>query len=191
MNSTNPFLQRKRVFNIQAEKFYREACELFYQKNYDASLSLLEQATVLDKMHAKAFILKGDIKLLNEGNEMEALEAYDKALLANPCSTQALGSKAYVLDILGRYKEAFENCEKAFEYVNQEDNDQLSSLYDQKISLLCSLKNYDGADKVLLEAISVLSEENGNYLKSCYAQKIISKKKEAKSETQPNLKLIF
>ena len=113
MNTSNPFSQKKKVFNIKAEKLYRDACELFYSKNYDASLELLEQTTILDKNHAKAFILTGDIKLLNEGNEKEALEAYDKALMANPCSTQALGSKAYVLDILGRFEEAFENCEKA------------------------------------------------------------------------------
>ncbi len=191
MNTSNPFSQKKKVFNIKAEKLYRDACELFYSKNYDASLKLLEQTTVLDKNHAKAFILTGDIKLLNEGNEKEALDAYDKALMANPCSTQALGSKAYVLDILGRFEEAFENCEKAFEYANKDDNDQLSSLYDQKISLLCSLKKYDDAGKALTEAISVLTEDNANYLKSCYAQKINSKKKMAKTENQPNLKLIF
>ena len=128
---------------------------------------------------------------MNEGNETEALDAYEKALMANPYSTQALGSKAYVLDILGRYEEAFENCEKAFTYANKADNDQLSSLYDQKISLLCSLKKYNEADKVLHEAIGTLSEENSNYLKSCYSQQINSKKKKAKTENQPALKLIF
>jgi len=191
MNLSNPINSRKKLFNIKAEKAYREACDLFYLKNYKASLSLLEETTMLDKTHSKAFILMGDIKLLNEGNEQEALDAYEKALLANPCSTQALGSKAYVLDILGRYDEAYENCQKAFEYVNKEDNDQLSSLYDQKISLLCSMKNYNEAGKALNEALNVLSEDNGNYLKSCYAQKINSKKKKAKSENQPTLKLVF
>ena len=94
---------------------------------------------MLDKAHTKALLLIGDIKLLTEGSEQEALEAYDRAILSSPDCTQAYGSKAYVLDILGRYDEAFENCEKAFEYVNREDNAQLSSLYDQKISLLCSI----------------------------------------------------
>ena len=71
-------------------------------------------------------------------------------------------------NILGRYEEAYDNCLKAFEYVNSEDNDQLSSLYDQKISLLCSMEKYEEAGKTLTEALHVLSEDNGNYLKSCY-----------------------
>jgi len=191
MDLSNPINSRKKLFNIRAEKLYREACDLFYLKNYEKSLSLLNEITLIDKNHAKAFLLTGDIKLLNEGNEAEALDAYEKALMANPYSTQALGSKAYVLDILGRYEEAFENCEKAFNYVNRADNDQLSSLYDQKISLLCSLKKYNEAGKVLNEAVGTLSEENGNYLKSCYSQTINSKKKKAKTEDQPTLKLIF
>ena len=191
MDLSNPINSRKKLFNIKAEKLYRDACDLFYLKNYEKSLSLLNEITLIDKTHAKAFLLTGDIKLLNEGNETEALDAYEKALMANPYSTQALGSKAYVLDILGRYEEAFENCEKAFTYANKTDNDQLSSLYDQKISLLCSLKKYNEADKVLHEAIGTLSEENSNYLKSCYSQQINSKKKKSKTENQPTLKLIF
>ncbi len=191
MNLSNPLKIGKKVFNIKAEKLYREACELFYLKNYEQSLILLEEVIQLDKMHTKALLLKGDIKLLMEGNEYEALDAYEKAIFSNPFSTQALGSKAYVLDILGRFEEAYENCELAFKYANQNDNDQLSSLYDQKISLLCSLKRFEEANKILAEAIEVLSEESGNYLKSCYAQKINTKKKNSQTENQPNLKLIF
>ena len=191
MSSTNPIRFGKKVFNIKAEKLYREACELFYLKNYDKSLILLDEVTGLDKYHTKALLLTGDIKLLTQGNEEEALSAYERAILSCPSSTQALGSKAYVLDILGRYEEAFENCELAFQYVDRNDNDQLSSLYDQKISLLCSLKRYDDAEKTLTEALSCLTEDNGNYLKSCYAQKISIKKKSQKSENQPSLKLIF
>ena len=131
MNASDPISFGRKVFNIQAEKLYREACELFYLKKYENSLNLLNNAIAIDKNHAKALLLIGDIKLLNEGNEQEALSAYDKAILANPTSTQALGSKAYVLDILGRYDEAFECCEKAFIHANKNDNDQLRSLYDQ------------------------------------------------------------
>ncbi len=191
MTIENPIRQGKKVFNIRAEKLYREACELFFLKNYSQSLTLLEEVTAIDKGHTKALLLQGDIKLLNQGEENEALSAYDRAVLSNPCSTQALGSKAYVLDILGRYEEAYENCLLAFEYADRTDFDQLSSLYDQKISLLCSLKKYDEAGKTLDEAILTLSEEHGNYLKSCYAQKISIKKKTKKSENQPNLKLVF
>ena len=191
MKMTESIRHTKILFNIKAEKLYREACDLFYSQKYDKALSLLEETTTIDKAHTKAFLLTGDIKLLNSGSEMEALNAYDKALLSNPCSTQALGSKAYVLDILGRYEEAFENCEKAFLYANKADNDQLTSLYDQKISLLCSLKKYDDAAKTLNEAVNNLSEDNGNYLTSCYKQKIIAQKKENKSEQQSTLKLLF
>ena len=191
MYVSDPFRSGKKLFNFQAEKLYREAGENFYLKKYDRALELLSETTMLDKSHTKALLLTGDIMLLQEGKEKEALNAYDKAILSNPASTQAYGSKAYVLDILGRYDEAFENCEKAFEYSNPDDNDQLSSLYDQKISLLCSLKKYDEAGNTLNEAMNVLSEDNANYLKSCYLQKINLKKKTQKKENQPNLKLIF
>lgn len=191
MYSTNPFRGGKKFFNFQAEKLYREACENFYLKKYDKALELLDETTLLDKTHTKALLLTGDIMLLQEGKEKEALDAYNKAILSNPASTQAYGSKAYVLDILGRYEEAFENCEKAFEYSNPADSDQMCSLYDQKISLLCSLKKYDEAGKVLNDAMDVLNEDNANYLKSCYLHKINLKKKEQKKENQPVLKLIF
>ena len=190
MYSTNPFRGGKKFFNFQAEKLYREACENFYLKKYDRALELLNETTSLDKAHTKALLLTGDIKLLQEGNEKEALDAYDKAILSNPASTQAYGSKAYVLDILGRYEEAYENCEKAFEYSNKNDNDQLCSLYDQKISLLCSMKKYDEAGKALAEAMTVLNEDNAGYIKSCHLQKINIKKREKKSENQPNLRLV-
>ena len=52
-------------------------------------------------------------------------------------------------------------------------------------------KKFDEAGKVLAEAIEILSEENGNYLKSCYAQKINIKKRANQTENQPDLKLIF
>ncbi|MCQ2957774.1 MAG: hypothetical protein MJ180_02605 [Candidatus Gastranaerophilales bacterium] len=188
---SDPNRQKKTLFNIRAEKLYREACDLFYSKKYDKALSLLEETTSIDKNHTKAFLLEGDIKLLNQGKEYEALNAYDKAILSNPCSTQALGSKAYVLDILGKYEEAFENCEKAFLYANRTDNDQMTSLYDQKISLLCSLKKYDDASHTLNEAVKNLSGDNGNYLTSCYRQKITSGKNAKKREQETPLKLIF
>ena len=191
MNEDNPITKGKKVFNMRAEKIFREAQELFYLKKYDTSLDLLKQVVAIDKNHTKAHLLIGDINLLNENNETEALAAYEKAILSNPYSTQALGSKAYVLDVLGRYDEAFESCEKAFLYVNHNDNDQLSSLYDQKISLLCSMKKYIEAGKILKEALDVLNEENSNYLKSCYWQKIKLKQKAEKQEKQSHLKLIF
>lgn len=191
MYTTNPFKNGKRFFNLQAEKLYRDACESFYIKNFAKALELLGEVIIHDKTHTKAFLLMGDIKLLEEGSEYEALEAYDKAIISDPTSTQAYGSKAYVLDILGRYEEAFENCEKAFEYFNKKDNDQLCSLYDQKISLLCSMRKFEEAGKVLAEAEKLLSEDNGNYLRSCYFQKIAMSKKEKQKTKQPNLKLLF
>lgn len=191
MSTTNPIFCGKKVFNMRAEKIFREASDCFYMKKYDMALDLLEQVVSLDKNHTKAFLLIGDINLLNEGCETEALLAYEKAILSNPTSAQALGSKAYVLDILGRYDDALENCEKAFLCVNDKDNDQLSSLFDQKISLLCSLHKYDDASKVLNEAIRKLNEENANYIRSCYSQKINLQKKSYEKSKQPNLKLIF
>ena len=180
----------KRVFNLKAEKAFREANDLFYSRNYDRALELLQETVSLDPYHEKAFMLKGDIMLMNEGNEKQALDAYDMALRSNPKNSQALGSKAYVLDILGQYKNALKYCDEAFSCVNNKDMDQLCSLYEQKLSLLCSLEEYDTAQSVLTEAIEKLPEENSDYLKSCFLSKIRTNKAKNK-DNQPNLKLIF
>ena len=188
--TTDCIKHNKRVFNLKAEKAFREANDMFYSRNYDRALELLQETVSLDPYHEKAFILKGDIMLMDEGKETQALDAYEMALRSNPKNSQALGSKAYVLDILGQFKSALECCEKAFDYVNNKDSDQLCSLYEQKLSLLCSLNEYDKAQNTLTEAIDRLPEENSDYLKSCFLSKIRTNKAKSKGN-QPNLKLIF
>lgn len=188
--TTDCIKHNKRVFNLKAEKAFREANDSFYSRNYDRALELLQETVSLDPYHEKAFMLKGDIMLMKEGNEKQAIDAYDMALRSNPKNSQALGSKAYVLDILGQFKSALECCDKAFSCVDTKDKDQLCSLYEQKLSLLCSLKEYDKAQAVLTESIENLPEENSDYLKSCFLSKIRINKAKNK-ENQPNLKLIF
>ena len=188
--TTDCINHNKRVFNLKAEKAFREANDMFYSRNYDRALELLQETVSLDPNHSKAFMLKGDIMLMNEGNEKQALDAYEMALHSNPKNPQALGSKAYVLDILGQFNAALECCNEAFSCVNNEDKDQLCSLYEQKLSLLCSLENYDRAQEVLKEAVENLPEENSDYLKSCFLAKIRVNKVKNKNN-QPNLKLIF
>ena len=188
--TTDCIKHNKRVFNLKAEKAFREANDMFYSRNYDRALELLQETVTLDPYHEKAFLLKGDIMLMNEGHEKQALDAYDMALRSNPKNSQALGSKAYVLDILGQFKSALECCDEAFSCINTKDNEQVCSLYEQKLSLLCSLGEYDTAQNILAEAIEKLPEENSDYLKSCFLSKIRANRAKNK-ENQPNLKLIF
>ncbi len=191
MNYTTDCIKHnKRIFNLKAEKAFREANDMFYSRNYDRALELLQETVALDPYHEKAFMLKGDIMLMNEGNEKQALDAYDMALRSNPKNSQALGSKAYVLDILGQFKSALECCDEAFSCIDTNDCDSLCSLYEQKLSLLCSLGEYDTAQNILTEAIDKLPEENSDYLKSCFLSKIRTNKAKNKGN-QPNLKLIF
>ncbi|MDD3594060.1 MAG: tetratricopeptide repeat protein [Candidatus Gastranaerophilales bacterium] len=190
-NTTNSIKRVKKVFNINAEKSFREACDLFYLKNYNQSLTLLNKVVELDKTHTKAHLLIGDIRLLHGKDEREALNAYENAIKSNPYSPQAYGSKAYVLDILGKTQEALDSCNLAFENSSKLDDDQLCSLFDQKISLLCTLNRYEEAQTTLETAAKTLPSDNVDYLKSCYMHKINSNRKSKKQSSQTNLRLLF
>jgi tetratricopeptide (TPR) repeat protein len=52
-------------------------------------------------------------ELLNSGQSKEAIAYFDKALYANPTSTEILENKAFALYKLGRYDEALDCCNQA------------------------------------------------------------------------------
>lgn len=168
----------KKVYNLLVEKLVREASDNFiYFKEYETALKQLNEALNIESTHEKALILKGDILLCLDKDD-EALECFERAILVNPYSSEAYGSKAGLLDILGRTKEALLYCEKAFEYMTLKNRHLLPSLYDQKISILLKIKKYEEARLALKKCVRSLSEEDGSYIALCYQGLIESSCKE-------------
>lgn len=161
-------LKSNKVSNLLVEKLIREASDNFsYNRNYELALEEVDRILSIEKDNIKALILKGDI-LFCMDLDTEALECFEKAISANPYSAEAYGSKAGVLDVLGRYEEALASCDKAFDLSRLKDRYLLPSLYDQKIMLLIRTRRFEEARRILNRALNVLSDEDSSYLSSCY-----------------------
>ncbi len=171
---------RKKVFNLRVEKLIREANDNFlYFRDYLSAMEQVNEILEIDECYVRALILKGDL-LFCVDKEKEALECFEKAINYDPFCSQAYGSKAGTLDVLGRHEEALSCCEKAFENITLKDRELLPSLYEQKIAILLELKRYEEADEVLKRSSKILSKEDYNYLISCYRNLIDSSCKERK-----------
>jgi len=158
----------KKIFNIEAEKLVREASDNFiYFRDYETTLKQLTRVLEIEPDHVKALILKGNIFFCID-RDNEALECFEKALNLDPFSAEAHGSKANTLDVLGKVKEAFACCEKAFKNLTVKDKDLLPSLYDQKIALLIKLKRYEDAKLTLKQCYKYLKTEDSFKIASCY-----------------------
>lgn len=161
----------KRVNNIQnlsVEKLIREACDNFYfNRDYEQALEEINKALTLQPENVKALVLKGNI-LFCLDMDKDALECFDKAINYNPLSAEAYGSKAGILDILGQPIEALKCCNKAFELIRRHNNYLLSSLFDQKLTLLLRYRRCEEAKKTLQRAMQMLPLEEAGYLCACY-----------------------
>lgn len=185
----------KKIFNLKAEKLIREASDNFvYFKDYKKALKQINEVINIDTNHTKAHLLKGDILLVLDKDE-EALNAYEQAILTSPKCAQAYGSKASVLDMLGRIKEALAYSSLAFEYIVKSDRELLTSLYDQKISLLCRLKRFEDAKALLSKATNELCKDDSMYLISCYQGLIEESYKEKRRKhelvSKMSLRLVY
>lgn len=160
--------QIKKIANIEAEKLVREASDNFiYFRDYQIALKQVNRVLKIDENHVKALILKGNI-LFCLDMEDEAMECFEKALSIDPFSAEAHSSKSNTLDILGKVKEAYAYCEKAFSSITVKDKELLPALYDHKIALLIKLKRYEEARATLKESYKYLKTEDSFKMAACY-----------------------
>lgn len=158
----------KKVFNIEAEKLVREASDNFvYFRDYDVALEQIDRVIEIEPDHVKALILKGNILFCTD-KDAEAMEYFEKALGIDPYSAEAHESKANTLEVLGKVKEAYACCDKAFKNLTVKDKDLLPSLYDQKIALLIKLKRYEDAKLALKQCYKYLKTEDSFKIASSY-----------------------
>jgi tetratricopeptide (TPR) repeat protein len=179
ISSSNEVFTGK-IYSFRAEKLIREASESFiYFRDYEMALQKVEEAIRLDFDNVKALILKGNIFSSIEENSI-ALQCYDRALSIDPFSAEAYTSKANILDTEGSLEEALKCCCNAFNYSSKKDHLLLTSLYDQKISILIKMKKYEEAKFTLKESYKTLKEEDSSYIASCYRDIIENFQKEKK-----------
>lgn len=158
----------KKVLNFSAERYLRTAGDLFiYHSDYHGALGLVEKALDNDPHDTRALVLYGDI-LFCLNRDIEALNALEAALRLNPGLAEAYISKAGVLEVMGRYREALSCCRQALGYISSKKAYLLPSLFDQHITLLIRLKRFREALRVLNKATLYLQGEDLDYLFASY-----------------------
>ncbi len=158
----------KKVLNFSAERYLKTAGDLFiYHSDYPGALTLVEKALASEPQDTRAWVLYGDI-LFCLNRDGEALHALNEALRLNPSLAEAYISKAGVLEVMGRYREALNCCRQALNHINEKRQYLLPSLFDQQVALLITLKRFREAQRVLDKAAQYLDDEELTYLYASY-----------------------
>ncbi|HEY9687620.1 MAG TPA: tetratricopeptide repeat protein [Coleofasciculaceae cyanobacterium] len=157
-----------KVLNFSAERYLKTAGDLFiYEGDYESALLMVEKTLEIQPVDTRALVLRGDI-LYCLNRDQDALDTFNHVLTLNPESVEALISKAGVLDVLCKYREALECCNLAFQNIRPYQSYLLPSLYDQYIVLLLRFKKYRQAQRVLKNAENRLPKEEYQYLLGSY-----------------------
>ncbi len=184
----------KKVLNFSAERYLKTAGDLFiYHSDYHGALELVEKALETEPNDTRALVLYGDI-LFCLNRDGEALKALNKAIGLNPQMAEAYISKAGVLEVMGKCREALQCCRQALQLINRSKQYLLPSLFDQQIILLIRLKRFREAQQVLEKANDYLEDEDLDYLMSSYKsllEQFCQKRAQAQAKTiKPNLSIV-
>lgn len=163
------------VTNINAERFYRQACDYFYfLENSKFTLLCIEKTLKIAPKHHKSWFLKGEVHLLENEIE-EAIECFKKVEKFSDKqegSARNLANIAVCYEMLEDYENALSYCEKALKIIRKEDQDFLPSLYQLQISSLIKLNHHSKAKKALKELNSFLFSEDIRCLKMSLSSSI-------------------
>ena len=161
-----------KVFQLGATRDFKIATDLFiYHNDYEGALFAVERALNQDSSNYRAAILYADI-LFCLHREMEALAVLEDVIEQNPTSPEAYISKASVLEVFGKMREALNCCRLALQYTDSSKAYLLQTIYEQKLSLLINLKAYRAAENVLIAAENVLDGDEYDYLLCTYQREI-------------------
>lgn len=162
----------KKVLNFSAERFLKEAGDLFiYEGDYEGALLRVGRALSLEPEDTRALVLKADI-LFCLGRDIDALDTLNRTLKIDPDCLEALISKASVLDALGNPRDALDTCNRVMTSLNRSMNYLLPSLYDLKLGLLIRLRRFRQASHTMRQARQTLPKEEFFYLANCYQPQI-------------------
>ena len=135
------------IFNINAERKYREAEDyFFYFDRADLALKLLKSALKLSATHVKSMKLIADIYYSN-GKIKKAFDYYSQAAALQPCDVSVLSSLAVVCEALNKNENALDFINLAFEHYSSKNIKIYSQMCDLKFLLLLKMKKYSEAKK--------------------------------------------
>lgn len=158
----------KKVLNFSSKRYLKTASDLFiYHSDYPGALEQIEKSLEIDPNDTRALVLYGDI-LFCLNRDVEALHALNKAVSLDGTLPEAQISKAGVLEVLGKYREALNCCHQALNLIDTEKQYLFPSLFDQKIILLIRLKRFRQAQQVLADAVNYLEQDDYDYLSVSY-----------------------
>lgn len=158
----------KKVLNFSAERHLKTAGDLFiYHSDYEGAMELVKKALAHDPEDTRALVLYGDI-LFCLNRDIDALNILNKALSLNNKLAEAYISKAGVLEVLGKFREALDCCKEALNHIKPDKRYLLSSLFYQQLVLLIRLKRFREAQRLLDRIHQYLDEEDVDYLNACY-----------------------
>ncbi len=158
----------KNVLNMSAERYLRSAGDLFvYEGDYESALMMVDKTLAIQPEDTRALVLRGDI-LYCLNKDFEALSVFNKVLDKTPSCIEAYVSKASVLEVMGKYREALTSCNTAFELIQAGSGYLLPTLFDQKLMLLTRLRKIGEAHALLEEAKERLKPSEFEFLHVTY-----------------------
>ena len=158
----------KKVLNFSAERYLKTAGDLFiYHSDYAGALEMVDKALTHDETDTRALVLRGDI-LFCLNQDQEALASFNQALELNEELAEAYISKAGVLEVMGRYREALWCCQRAMTCITEDKSYLYPSLFDQQILLLIRLKRFRHAEQVLKQSSHKHKKKDYEYLSASY-----------------------
>ena len=179
-----------KVFQFGATRDFKIATDLFiYHNDYEGALQAVEHALKQDPTNYRAAILYADV-LFCLHREMEALGILDEVIAKKPALPEAYISKASVLEVFGRTRESLACCRLALQYIDTSKSYLLQTVYEQKISLLLSLKSYRAAENVLLDAEMVLDGDEYEYLLCTYQRDVSRARKKHQQISLPSTSVV-
>ncbi len=160
------------VANINAERFFRQACDYFYfLDNPRLALKCLDKSLSIVKNFSKAWNLKGEVMLYTDKLE-EAKNCFVEVEKTEPSNFRNLANIASCYEMLEDWQNALKYCNLAIEEFDEESDEELeflSSLYELKISLLVKSENIHLAKQVFNSLNEVIFGDDLKFLKSNYS----------------------
>jgi tetratricopeptide (TPR) repeat protein len=153
----------KTVLNLSAKRHFKTASELFiYHSNYEGALESIQKALEYEPDNQRAIVLYADVLFCLQ-REMEGLAVLDN-VIANGAIAEAYISRASILEAVGKTREALADCDDALSRIQTSKHYLYASIYEQKISLLITLKHFRATESVLRDAAEHLDLDDYDYL---------------------------
>jgi tetratricopeptide (TPR) repeat protein len=129
------------LYNVNEQKLFNSALELFNKNSLKKSFMLFEELLQLKPKSSDAYFYMGNIFHI-QGQLGKAIKAFNKVLELNPDHTDASISLSVILNDIGQYEQA----QKIFEKANTKVKNETQGIQDPHINKKFSLKHFELAE---------------------------------------------